>query len=62
MFNYSTKFDLKHAKSVDASSKFAKKTDLAGFKSDVDDIDIDQLKTVPVDLSRLSKCSKKWSC
>ena len=58
MFNYSTKFDLKHAKSVDASSKFAKKTDLVGFKSDVDDLDIDKLKTVPVDLSRLSNVVK----
>ena len=34
-FNYSTKFDLKHATGVDISN-FAKKHDLAGLNSKVD--------------------------
>ena len=41
--NYATKFDLKIAAAVDAS-KFAKKTDLARFKSE-----IGKLETTPVD-------------
>ena len=43
--NYATKADLKNATNVNALA-FAKKTDLANVKSDVDDIDIDQLKNV----------------
>ena len=43
--NYATKSDLKNATNVNALA-FAKKTDLANVKSDVDDIDIDQLKNV----------------
>ena len=31
----------------------AAKSDLASFKAEVDKIDIDQLKTVPIDLSEL---------
>ena len=31
------------------TSEFAKKTDLASLKSDIDELDIDKLKTVPVE-------------
>ena len=46
--NYATKSDLKKSKSVD-TSKFSKKNDLASLKSDVDELQIDKLKTPPVD-------------
>ena len=42
-----TKADLKSATGVDASY-FAKKTDLAHLTCDVDKIDIDQLKHIPI--------------
>ena len=51
--NYGTKTNLKKATGVDTSD-FAKKVDLASLKLDVDELDIDKLKTVPVDLSKLS--------
>ena len=51
--NYATKSDLKNATGVDAS-QFAEKDDLATLKSDVDKLDMDKLKTVPIDLSKLS--------
>ena len=38
--NYATKADLKNATGVD-TSKFAKKADLASWKSKVDELDID---------------------
>ena len=44
--NYATKADLKYATVVDTSD-FAKKTDLASLKSDVDKLDVDKLKNVP---------------
>ena len=50
--NYTTKTDLKNATGVDTSS-FAKKTDLAHSKSDVDKLDIDILKNIPTNLSNL---------
>ena len=51
--NYATKAaDLKNATGVD-TSKFAKKVDLANLKSDIDELDIDQLKNVPTNLSNL---------
>ena len=34
--------------------EFAKKTNVAGLKSDIDILDIDELKTNPLDLSNLS--------
>ena len=37
---------------VDVSS-FASKTNLASLKTEVDKIDVDKLKTVPVDLAKL---------
>ena len=39
--NYARKSDLKKATGVDTSS-FAKKTDLAGLKSEIDKLDIDK--------------------
>ena len=58
LFYYATKADLKNATRVDTSD-FAKKTDLANLKSDVDKLDIDKLKNVPSNLSNLkSKVDK----
>ena len=51
--NYATKPDLKNVTHVDVSS-FASKTNLASLKTEVDKIDADKLKTVPVDLAKLS--------
>ena len=42
---YATKTDLKNATGVDTSS-FAKQTDLANLKPDVDKLDIDQLENL----------------
>ena len=51
--NYATKDDVKNITHVDVSS-YATKTNLAALKSEVDKIDVDKLKTVPVDLAKLS--------
>ena len=51
--NYATKTDLKNITHVDVSS-FASKTNLAALKSEVDKIDVDKLKTAPVDLAKLT--------
>ena len=51
--NYATKTDLKNITHVDVSS-FASKTNLAALKTKVDKIDVDKLKTTPIDLDRLS--------
>ena len=53
LFNYATKADLKLATGVDASN-LAAKSDLANLKAEIDKIDVDKLKTVLVDLSKLS--------
>ena len=50
--NYATKADLKNSAVVDIC-KFAKNVDLARFKSENDQLDIDKLETFPVALSRL---------
>ena len=50
--NYATKTDLKNIAHVDVSS-FASKTKLSALKSEVDKIDVDKLKTTPVDLAKL---------
>ena len=58
LFNYATKADLKDATGVDTAD-FAKKTDLANLKSDVDKLGINKLKNVPSNLSNLkSKVDK----
>ena len=51
--NYATKDDVKNITHVDVCS-FASKTNLAALKTEVDKIDVDKLKTVPVDLAKLS--------
>ena len=55
--NYATKTDLRNVSHVDVSS-FALKSNFASLKTDVDKIDVDKLKTVPVDLSKLSNVVK----
>ena len=56
--NYATKADLKNATEADASS-FAKRTDLANLKYNVDKLDIDKVKNVPTNFSNLkSKVDK----
>ena len=49
----SKKVDLKNATRTD-TSKLAAKSDLISLKAGVNKIDTDRLKTVPVDLSKLS--------
>ena len=51
--NYATKTDLKNITHVDVSS-FASKTNLAALKTEVDKIDAGKLKTVPIDLAKLT--------
>ena len=55
--NYATKTNLKNVTHADISS-FALKTNLASLKTEVDKIDADKLKTVPVDLAKLSNVVK----
>ena len=49
--NYATKADLKGATEVDTSF-LAAKSDLARLTAEVNKIDVDKLKTIPVDLSK----------
>ena len=51
--NYATKADIKNILHVDTSS-FALKTNLASLKTEVDKLDIDKLKPLPDDVSKLS--------
>ena len=51
--NYATKADLKNVTHVNTSG-FSLKTNLAGLKTEVNELDIDKLAPVPVDLSKLS--------
>ena len=55
--NYATKTDLKNITHVDVSS-YASKTNLAALISEVDEIDVDKLKTAPADLAKLSNVVK----
>ena len=55
--NYATKKDINDITHVDVSG-FASKTNLAALKTEVDKIDADKLKTVPVDLAKLSNVGK----
>ena len=55
--NYATKTDIKNITHIDTSG-FALKTNLANLKTEVDKIDTDKLRTVPVDLSKLSNVVK----
>ena len=51
--NYAKKTDLKNITHVDVSS-FASKTSLAALKTEVDKIDVNNLKTAPVHLAKLT--------
>ena len=51
--NYATKTDLKNITHVDVSS-FASKTNLAALKTEGDKLDVNKLKTAPVDLAKLT--------
>ena len=55
--NYATKADIKNISHVDASS-FALKANLANLKIEVDKLNIDKLKPVPTNLSKLSDAVK----
>ena len=55
--NYATKTNLKNVSHVDVSS-FVLKSNLLSLKTEVDKIDADKLKTVPVDLAELSNVVK----
>ena len=55
--NYATKTDLTKVSHVDVSS-VALKSNLATLKTQVDNIDTDKLKTVPVGLGKLSNVVK----
>ena len=55
--NYATKKDINDITHVDVSG-FTSKTILAALKTEVDKIDADKLKTVPVDLAKLSNVVK----
>ena len=57
--NYAIKTDFKNAVPVDPSY-FAKRTDLATLKSDVDKLDIDKSKNVPNGLKSLKSKVDKW--
>ena len=49
--SYATEADSKNVTRVD-TSKLAAKSDLAVLRAEFDNIDVDKLKTVPVDLSK----------
>ena len=55
--NYATTDDIKNITHVDTSS-FALKTNLVNLKSEVNKLDIDKLKPIPTDLSKLSDVVK----
>ena len=55
--NYATKDDIKNITHVDTSS-FALKTNLANLKSEVDKLDVDKLKPISTNLSKLSDIVK----
>ena len=49
--NYATKKDINDITHVDTSN-FALKTNLSSLKTEVNNLDIDKLATLPVDLSK----------
>ena len=51
--NYATKTDFENAAEIN-TSKLPLKSNWANLKAEIDKIDVDKLKTVPVDLSKLS--------
>ena len=58
MSNYATKTDIKNISHIDTSS-FVLKSNLASLKTEVDKLDIDKSKSLPINLSNLkSKVDK----
>ena len=57
MANYARKDNVKNITHVDVSS-YATKANLAALKSEVDNTDVDKLKTTPTDLAKLSNVVK----
>ena len=55
--NYATKIDIKNIWHVD-TSRSALKTNLASLKTEVDELGIDKLVSIPLDLSKLSDVAK----
>ena len=55
--NYATKADIKKITHVDTSN-FALKTNLSNLKTEVDKLNNDKLKTVPVNVSKLTTVVK----
>ena len=55
--NYATKDDIKNITHVD-TSRFALKTNLANLKSEVDKLNVNKLKPIPTNLSKLSDLVK----
>ena len=55
--NYATKTDLKNISHIDVSS-YARKSNLASLKTEVDKPDIDKLTSVPIDLAKPSNVVK----
>ena len=55
--NYATKTDIKDISHADTLS-FALKTNLANLKTEVDNLDIDKLVSIPGDLSKLGNVVK----
>ena len=55
--NYATKAGLKNVSHADVSS-FALNSNLAKLKTEVGKIDVDKLKTVPIDLAKLTNVVK----
>ena len=55
--NYATKADIIYITDIDTSS-FALKANLANLKNEVDELDVDRLKPIPTDLSKLSDVAK----
>ena len=61
MANYATECDLKSETGV-STSRFAKGADVASLKSDMDDLDIDKLKTAPANLYKLRNAVENLCC
>ena len=56
-YNYATKSGLQNVTQVHTSI-FARKTNLASLRTEVDNLDIEKLVSVPTDLSKLSDVVK----
>ena len=58
LFDYATEPNMKNAIRIDIS-QFAKKYDLANLKTDFGKLDLENLKTASIHLSKLNKRSKQ---